>query len=191
MAAVVEKIGVVKLKPRRVPPYESLVRSIIYQQLSGRAAETIFNRFKGLFGGHEFPPAELLMRAEIEVLRGAGLSRAKAAYIKEVAAKSLLGEIPTLEECDSLTDEEILARLTTIKGVGRWTAQMLLIFNLGKPDVLPIHDLGVRRGFQVAYRKRTLPKPEHLEKIGKRWSPHRTTASLLLWRMADFGKEGE
>jgi DNA-3-methyladenine glycosylase II len=191
MAKIVERIGPVKLKPRRLPPYESLVSAIIHQQLSGHAAAAILARFKSAFGADGFPHAELVAKADVEMLRGAGLSRAKAAYIKDIAGKSLAGEIPRLEECDDLSDAELVARLTTIKGVGRWTVEMLLIFNLGKPDVLPVHDLGVRRGFQLAYGKRKLPEPEKLEEFGKRWGPFRTTASLLLWRIADALKNGE
>ena len=191
MARIVDRVGMVKLKPRRLPPYESIVHAIIHQQLSGQAAASILARFKTAFGAGGYPPADVVAGIDVETLRGAGLSRAKAAYVKDVAGKSLAGAIPTLEKCDSLTDAELIARLTSIKGVGRWTVEMLLIFNLGKPDVLPIHDLGVRRGFQRAYGKRALPEPKQLEKFGKQWGPFRTTASLLLWRAADFPKDGQ
>ena len=121
-----------------------------------------------------------------ERLRSAGLSRPKASYVLGIAHKAVDGHIPTLDECDGTTDAEIVERLTSIKGVGHWTAVMLLIFNLGRPDVLPVDDLGVRKGFQFAYGKRKLPEPEQFARYGVRWAPHRTTAALYLWRAADF-----
>jgi 3-methyladenine DNA glycosylase/8-oxoguanine DNA glycosylase len=130
-------------------------------------------------------------QADLDSLRGAGLSRAKATYIKGLALLSLQGGVPSLEQCKCLTDGEIIAQLTAIKGVGRWTAEMFLIFNLGRPDVLPVHDLGVRRGFQRAFEKRQLPTPAHLERVGRRWAPYRTMAALYLWKTADFLKDDD
>ena len=186
MAELSKRLGPVRLKPRRLPPFQSLAHAIIHQQLSGQAAGTILGRFQALFDGSRFPRPEDVIQADVERLRTAGLSRQKATYIRDLAQKTLDGAVPSLKECDRLTDAEIVARLTSIKGVGRWTVEMLLIFNLGRPDILTVHDLGVRRGFQVAYRKRSIPEPEQLERYGRRWMPYRTTAAWYLWRAADF-----
>jgi DNA-3-methyladenine glycosylase II len=186
MARVIDRVGAPKLSPRRLPPFQSLTHAIVYQQLSGKAAGTILGRFRALFAGDGFPTPAAVLEATPEQLRSAGLSRPKAGYVLGLAQKAVEGDIPTLDECDGLTDAEIMERLTSIKGVGRWTAEMLLIFNLGRPDVLPVHDLGVRKGFQFAYRKRKLPEPEQLARYGTRWAPHRTTAAWYLWRAADF-----
>jgi DNA-3-methyladenine glycosylase II len=185
MARLIERIGPAKLRPRRLPPFQSLVHAIIHQQLNGKAAGTILGRFLALFGGDGFPAPEAVLNHSPERLRSAGLSRPKTSYVLGIAQKAMDGHIPTLDECDRMTDAEILERLTSIKGVGRWTAEMLLIFNLGRPDVLPVHDLGVRKGFQVAYAKRKLPEPDQLARYGARWAPYRTTAACYLWRAAD------
>ncbi len=186
MAGLIDRVGPVKLRPRRLPPFQSLVHAIIHQQLSRQAAGTILGRFRALFGDDGFPIPEAVLKVSPERLRSAGLSRPKASYVLGIAQKAVDGHIPTLDECDRMTDAEIVARLTSIKGVGRWTADMLLIFNLGRPDVLPVHDLGVRKGFQFAYGKRKLPEPEQLARYGLRWSPYRTAAAWYLWRAADF-----
>lgn len=180
-----KRIGPIKHKPKLLPPFQSLVQAIIYQQLSTKAAGTILKRFLHLFKDDDFPEPAQVMEMDAATLRATGLSRGKTAYIIDTARKSLLGEIPSLEECDHLTDETIIERLITIKGVGRWTAEMFLIFNLGRPDVLPVHDLGIRRGYQIAYRKRKLPEPGKLQRIGLKWTPHRTTVALYLWRNVD------
>jgi DNA-3-methyladenine glycosylase II len=185
MAELIEKFGPIPLRPRRQPTFQSLTRAIVFQQLSGKAAETILGRFIGLFGDLPFPEPEHVLAMTVDQLRAAGLSRPKAAYILGLAEHAAAGALPTLEACKTMTDAEILGALTSIKGIGRWTAEMLLIFNLGRADILPIHDLGVRRGFQRAYRKRSMPLPEQLDQFGLRWSPHRTTAARYLWRAAD------
>jgi DNA-3-methyladenine glycosylase II len=185
MSGLIEKVGLIRLRPRRLPPFQSLTRSIIHQQLSGAAASTICERFERLFPDGQFPAPSHVAKTSVERLRSAGLSRPKAAYIIDLAKRSDAGEIPSVTECDSLTDEEIAASLTKIKGIGRWTVDMFLIFNLGRPDVLPVGDLGVRRGFQIAYARRGLPTPEQLSKHGGRWSPHRSHAACYLWRAAD------
>jgi len=191
MAGIIERVGPIRHKPRRLPPFESLAQAIVYQQLSGKAAGTIFSRFLALFGTGDFPAPGDVLRLDCEMLRTAGLSRPKAGYILDLAQKACDGLLPSLDECDAMTDQEIVARLTAVKGVGRWTADMLLIFNLGRPDVLPVHDLGVRRGFQIAHRKRKMPEPEALARHGKRWSPHRTAAALYLWRAVDLPGDSE
>ena len=186
MAGLIDRIGPVKLCPRRLPPFQSLTHAVIHQQLSGQAAGTILGRFRALFGDDGFTTPEAVLKASPERLRSAGLSRPKASYVLGIAQKAVNGHIPTLDECDRMTDVEIMERLTSIKGIGRWTAEMLLIFNLGRPDVLPVDDLGVRKGFQFAYSKRKLPEPEQLANYGLRWSPYRTAAAWYLWRAADF-----
>jgi DNA-3-methyladenine glycosylase II len=185
LARLTEKIGPVSLKARRVAVFQSLVQAVVYQQLSGKAAGTIFNRFKGLFSDGRFPSAEQVLAMPPERLRSAGLSRPKVSYVRGIAAKAASESLPTLEQCDGLADAEIVERLTEMKGVGRWTVEMFLIFNLGRLDVLPVHDLGVRRGFQIAYAKRKMPEPEQLERLGAKWSPYRTVASWYLWRAVD------
>ena len=185
MARVIDRIGVIRHRPRRLPPFDSLVRAIIYQQLSGKAAGTILGRFLALFKCDEFPSPDSVLEMAPETFRAAGLSRPKVAYILGLAEKAKAGLVPSLAECDEMTDADIVARLTAIKGVGRWTVEMFLIFNLGRPDVLPALDLGVRRGFQKTHGKRKMPEPEHLARHGKRWAPHRTAAALYLWRAAD------
>ena len=190
MAKLIARFGPTDLKPRRLLPFQALAKAIIYQQLSGAAADTILKRFRGLFTVKTFPTPAQVMQLDVDRLRTAGLSRPKANYIRDLAQKTSDGVVPTLRECDRLTDAELVERLTCIKGVGRWTVEMLLIFNLGRPDVLPVHDLGVRRGYQVAYRKRTEPTPEQLERYGLRWSPQRSTAAWYLWRAADGLADG-
>lgn len=188
---LIEKFGPVAIDARSIPPVQSLIHAIAHQQLTGKAANTILRRFQALFGNGHFPTPEEVLEVNLERICSVGFSKAKASYVHNVARHAVQGLIPTLKECQSLSDFEILSSLTKIKGVGRWTAEIFLMFNLGRPDVLPVHDFGVRKGFQIAYRKRKLPTPEHLEKYGKRWSPHRTTASLYLYRAADFLKDGE
>jgi len=185
MSGLIERIGPIRSRPRRLPPFQSLAHAIIHQQLNSIAAGTILDRFKRLFPDDEFPAPGRVAKASVDRLRTAGLSRPKAAYIIDLAKRCNAGLIPSLGECDPLPDEEIIARLTEIKGIGRWTVEMFLIFNLGRPDVLPVDDLCVRRGFQAAYQKRTPPTPEQLAKYGSRWAPHRTLAARYLWRAAD------
>ena len=181
----IERVGPIKHKPRRLSCFESLVRAITNQQLSGRAAETIFGRFRSLFPNCDFPSAREVFGTDAETLRRVGLSRPKAAYIRDLASRILAGAVPELDEVDTLTDAEIVSCLTEIKGIGRWTVEMLLIFNLGRPDVLPIHDLSIRKGFKIVFNKRKLPEPLAIERHGERWRPYRTTASLYLWRACE------
>ena len=185
LAKLMERIGPVPVKARRLPPFQSLAQSIIYQQLSGKAAGTIFERFKALFGGEGFPSPQQVLAVDQARLRSAGLSGSKARYVQGLAERAASGWLPSLEACDRLRDAELIELLTEIKGVGRWTVEMFLIFNLGRPDVLPVHDLGVRRGFQIAYGKRKMPEPEQLERFGVKWQPHRTIAARYFWRAAD------
>jgi len=163
-------------------PYEALMEAIVYQQLHGKAAATILQRVKDRAGGGEFPtPAQIAAAADTE-LRGAGLSRQKIAAIRDLAQKALEGVVPAMSEVELLSDEEIVTRLTTVRGVGVWTVHMFLIFRLGRPDVLPTLDYGVQQGFKLAYRKRKLPNPKELLAFGERWRPYRSVASWYLWQ---------
>lgn len=191
LARIMEGIGPLMLRPRLRSPFESLVHAIIHQQLSGRAASTILLRFRNLYQCDGFPDPAAVVATQGDALRSAGLSSKKVSYIRDVAERCMDGTLPSLDDCGTLSDAELVERLMLAKGVGLWTAQMLLIFNLGRPDILPVHDLGIRRGFQIAYRRRTLPEARQLERRGQRWAPYRTTAALYLWRTADFLKDGE
>lgn len=186
MAKLIRQVGGCTLVPEtRGTPFQALVKSVAYQQLNGTAAATIFGRVKALYPGKRFPAAEDLLATPDELLRGAGLSRAKVAAIKDIAAKSLTKVVPDSRSIKKMSDDEIVERVTTIRGVGPWTAHMLLIFTLGRPDVLPATDFGVRKGFAVTYGLDDLPKPDDLLKHGEIWRPHRTTAAWYLWRAAD------
>ena len=183
MSVLIEKIGPIRLHPRRLSPFQSLTHAIIHQQLNGNAAGTILERFKRLFPDDEFPTCGQVAKSSVDRLRTAGLSRPKAAYIIDLAKRCTAGLIPSVNDCDTLKDEEIIAKLTEIKGIGRWTVEMFLIFNLGRPDVLPVHDLGVRRGFQIAP---DLVQGPCLCVIALRWerdSNLTTSGALLGWTL--------
>ncbi len=189
LAAVMRRVGPCPLQPRRqVAPWQALVRSIAYQQLNGTAAETIFNRFLALFPDETFPSPEQILAAPEEKMRAAGLSRAKTAAIKDIAVKTAAGLVPDRKGMKRLSDAEIIARLTVIRGVGPWTVEMLLMFTLGRPDVLPATDYGVRCGFQLVYGLNELPLPKDILAHGERWRPYRTVASWYLWRAVDLAK---
>ena len=163
-------------------PYEALLQSIAYQSISGKAAATIFGRIKALGGNGRAPtPAEML-KLRKSVLRKAGLSGAKILAMKDLARKTLAGVVPTLELAHEMSDEELVERLVSVRGIGVWSVEMFLIFRLGRPDVLPIHDLGVRKGWSITYGKRRMPKPKELLAFGERWRPYRTVASWYMWR---------
>jgi DNA-3-methyladenine glycosylase II len=184
MAQVIERVGSYKGWPATGGThFDAVARSIVFQQLSGKAASTIHGRFQGLYGGRTPLPAELAATSD-EQLRAVGLSRQKSAYLKDLGARVASGEVP-IETLHELTDDEVIAALTQVKGIGRWTAQMFMMFRLGRPDVLPDLDLGVQKGIQRAYRLRKLPAPERVKKIGAKWAPYRTVASWYLWRLLD------
>ena len=166
--------------------FVALAESIVHQQLNGRAAATIFARVRALFrNAHQGPTPEQIQRAPEAKLRGAGLSQAKALSLKDLAARALSGEVPTLAEANRLSDDELIQRLTHVRGIGRWTVEMLLIFRLGRPDVLPADDFGIRKGFSIAFKKRTMPAPKDVLARGAKWAPYRTVASWYLWRATD------
>jgi DNA-3-methyladenine glycosylase II len=169
-------------------PYEALLESIAYQSISGKAAATIFGRIKVLSGNGRAPAPEQMLKLRKHVLRKAGLSGAKVLAMKDLAQKTIDGVVPTLEQAEKLSDEELVERLVSVRGIGAWTVEMFLIFRLGRPDVLPIHDLGVKKGWSVTYGKKYMPKPKELLKFGERWRPYRTVASWYMWRA--FEKAG-
>lgn len=161
--------------------FEALGRSIVYQQLSGRAAAAIHRKYAALFPDH-VPSPERLAKLSDKALRGAGLSASKLAAIRDLAKKTLDGEVPTLAKMNAMDDDAIVEALTKVRGIGPWTVHMLLIFRLGRPDVLPVLDYGVRKGFAKTYKKRDLPAPKALEKHAEKWRPWRSVASWFMWR---------
>jgi DNA-3-methyladenine glycosylase II len=190
LARLIKKVGPCRLAPAtRRTPYQALVRSVTFQQLNGKAAETILGRVLALFPGKKFPDPEDLLATPDEHLRAAGLSRNKTAAVKDLAAQTLAGVVPDSRTIRKLSNEEILERLLTVRGVGPWTVEMLLMFTLGREDVLPVTDFGVRKGFALTYGLKELPSPKELLAHGERWRPHRTTASWYLWRAVDLAND--
>jgi DNA-3-methyladenine glycosylase II len=190
MRRLIREHGKCALVPeKRRSPFQSLVQAVAHQQLHGAAANTILRRFIKLFPGRRFPRPEDLAKVTDGQLRGCGFSAAKVASIRDIAAKTLSGIVPTSRQIARLADDEIIARLTEVRGVGRWTVEMLLIFQLGRPDVLPADDFGVRTGFRNAYKKRDLPTVKELLAFGEGWRPHRTTAAWYLWCAADAARK--
>jgi DNA-3-methyladenine glycosylase II len=189
LATVIDRVGPCRLEQRREGThFDALVRSIVYQQLSGKAASTILGRVHELYGGRSPTPTELLATSD-ESLRTAGLSRQKLSYLKDLAAKVESGVVPlAADTIDHLGDEEIIERLVQVKGIGRWTVHMFLIFRLGRPDVLPELDLGIQNAIRRAYRLRKQPKPKDVLRIGKSWTPHASVASWYLWRSLEGQK---
>ena len=163
-------------------PYEALLESIAYQSISGKAAATIFGRIKALSCDGRPPSPQQLLKLRKPALREAGLSGAKILAMKDLARKTIEGIVPSRDQASKLSDEELVERLTSVRGIGTWTVEMFLIFNLGRPDVLPIHDLGVKKGWAVTYGKKRMPKPKELLAFGERWRPYRTVASWYMWR---------
>jgi DNA-3-methyladenine glycosylase II len=190
MKKLIARIGACQLEPEtKRSPFQSLVQAVAHQQLNGTAANTILTRFIKLFPKRKFPKPEDLADVTDEQIRACGFSFSKIAAIRDIAAKTLDGTIPSSRKIEKMSDEEIIERLTAARGMGRWTVEMLLIFQLGRADVLPVDDFGVRNGFRIAYKKRAMPKPKMLLKFGKRWRPHGTTAAWYLWRAADAAKK--
>ena len=187
LARLIKKVGPCTMKIRnRRTPFVALVSAVTYQQLNGTAAETILKRFLALYPGKRFPTPEDVLATPEELMRAAGLSRAKTAAIKDIAAKTVEGIVPTSREIIRLTNEEIVERLTSVRGVGPWTVEMLLMFTLGRLDVLPATDYGVRKGFAVTFGWKDLPTPKELLAYGERWRPHRSTAAWYLWRALEL-----
>ncbi|HEV2296906.1 MAG TPA: hypothetical protein VGR72_00120 [Candidatus Acidoferrales bacterium] len=163
-------------------PYEALLEAIVYQSISGKAAETIFGRVKALSANGRCPTPEEILRIDRRKLRKAGLSGAKTAAVRDLAQRTIEGIVPTLRQAQEMSDKELVERLDSVRGVGAWTVEMFLIFRLGRPDVLPIHDYGVQKGFALTYGKKEIPKPRELAAFGERWRPYRTVAAWYMWR---------
>ncbi len=189
MAALRARIGPCRIGvAREREPYEALVRAIAHQQLHGRAAELILGRFAALYPGVAFPSPELVLATEEAALRGCGFSGGKGAAIRDIARHAERGVVPTRRAAARLDDATLIERLSAIRGVGRWTVEMLLIFTLGRPDVLPVDDFGVREGFRILHGLGAQPKPRALAEHGAMWAPYRSTAAWYLWRAADEHK---
>lgn len=173
------------------PPFETLARAIAHQQLNGVVAERILARFVAGCGGGAFPTPEQVLAASDADLRAAGFSLAKIAALRDLATKTRSGVVPAREVLETLSDDEIVERLTTVRGIGRWTVEMLLMFQMARPDVLPVDDFGVRAGFQKAYGLRKPPKPRALAAYGERWRPYRSVAAWYMWRAIELAKAGK
>jgi 3-methyladenine DNA glycosylase/8-oxoguanine DNA glycosylase len=194
LAALIDRIGAFTMEINLTHDlFMALARAIAYQQLHGKAAATIFKRVGDLFprSGEGRFTAKDIMRCSDEKLRGAGLSQNKMLALRDLAAKTLDGTLPELQALHALDDETIIERVSSVRGIGRWTVEMLLIFHLGRPDVLPVDDFGVRKGYMLTYKMRDMPTPKQLKKLGERWAPYRSVASRYLWRAADQAKEGK
>lgn len=188
MATLCQRVGACRLVVDRTrEPYEALIRAIAHQQLHGRAAEMILGRFVALYAG-TFPTPEQVLGTEETALRACGFSGGKIAAIRDIARHTVGGGVPTRQAAARLDNEALIKRLTAIRGVGRWTVEMLLMFSLGRPDVLPVDDFGVREGYRLLHGLETQPKPKELAAIGAAWAPFRSTAAWYLWRAADAAK---
>ena len=168
-----------------VLPFEALAESIAYQQLSGKAAATIWKRVRALYPAKKRLDPHLVLKTPDRKLRAAGLSRSKVAAIKDLAAKTIDGTVPSARALARMSDEEIIERLISVRGIGRWTVEMLLLFDLARPDVWPVHDYGVQKGFAKTFGRRKLPKPKQLMKLGEKFRPHRSVAAWYFWRALD------
>ncbi len=184
LGAIISRVGpfAMQLKSSR-SLFGALAEAIVYQQLSNKAAATIYGRVEALFprATDGFTPRHIL-KADDDSLRGCGLSRAKVLAVQDLARRVQAGKLPTLEECEALADDQLVERLVTVRGIGRWSAEMFLMFRLGRPDVLPLDDYSLRKAYAKAFGKRALPSPQALAKHGEKWRPYRTVASWYLWR---------
>ncbi|HEU4630512.1 MAG TPA: DNA-3-methyladenine glycosylase [Gemmatimonadaceae bacterium] len=184
LRVVIERVGPCRFAPRAEGThFDALVRAILYQQLSGKAAATIHGRVRDHFGGRDPLPEELLATPD-EAVRACGVSRQKLGYLRSLAEHVAAGALP-LDRVETMADDAIIDALVDVKGIGRWSAQMFLMFRLGRPDVLPELDLGVQKGIQLAYGLRTLPTPKRVREIGARWAPYRSVGSWYMWRLLD------
>ena len=189
MRRLLERIGPFQMEVRPTPSvFAALAQAVVYQQLHGKAAATIFDRLCKLFPRPSAGPTPAgLMRLDDETLRAAGLSRNKTLALRDLAEKSLAKQIPTITQAAKLDNDTLIEQLTAVRGIGRWTVEMLLMFRLGRPDVLPVDDFGIRKGYALAFGKKEMPTPRELARYGERWAPYRTVASWYLWRAADIG----
>ncbi len=186
LAALIQRVGPYALELHETSSlFEAMLRSIVYQQLHGKAAASILARVRAELERHGGVTAAASVRASDEVLRAAGLSRNKLLAIRDLATRCLDGTVPTFAEAHELPDDELIARLTSVRGIGPWTVHMLMIFHLGRPDVMPTGDFAIRLAFKKLYRKRKDPKPDLIVKHARRWQPYRSVASWYLWRSLD------
>jgi DNA-3-methyladenine glycosylase II len=191
LGGLIRAVGPLRLEaPSDCEPFQTLAQAIAHQQLNGTAANTILARLIERCGQGTFPTPAQVLAAPVELLRAAGFSFAKVAALKDLAGKALAAVVPDRRVLDALDDEAIVARLTQVRGVGRWTVEMLLIFQLARPDVLPVDDFGVRSGFRAAYGLRKLPHPKALAVWGERWKPFRSAAAWYLWRALELERAG-
>ena len=189
LGQLIKKVGGLDIDPpARLNPFEALLRSIVYQQLSGKAASTIHGRVKALFPSRTINPADVITMPD-DTLRSAGMSRAKVAAVKDLAQKTGDGLVPSGAQLRKMSDEEIVARLTQVRGIGEWTVQMVLMFQLGRPDVLPVKDLGVRKGFMITYNLNDMPIEKEMAAYCECWRPFRSVASWYMWRAVDLENE--
>jgi DNA-3-methyladenine glycosylase II len=191
LAKWMDKVGPLPADPRwrkAFDPVDALARAILYQQLSGKAAATIVGRVEAAIGSNRFH-CDTLARIDDAGLRACGVSGNKTLALRDLAAREARGEIPTLRQMATLDNEAIIAALVPIRGIGRWTVEMMLMFRLGRPDVLPVDDLGIRKGAQLVDRLDEMPAPKALLERGERWGPYRTYASLYLWRIVDVASK--
>ena len=187
LGPLMRRVGAQRLEIRALnDPFQSLIRSIVYQQLSGKAASTILGRMLALYPGARFPTPAELAATPVERLRSAGLSASKTRALHDLAHKTELGVIPSLARLHRLRDEEIIERLTSVYGIGQWSVEMMLMFRLGRADVLPVDDLGVRKGFSLTYRRKALVTPSELTAYAERWRPYRSVASWLMYRAVEL-----
>ena len=190
MAALIARSLPYNVKPAlSIRPFDALAESIAYQQLSGKAAATIFGRVRALYPRRKYLDPEKTLATPNEAFRAAGLSRDKIAALKDLAAKTIDGTVPSPRAIIRMSDEEIIGRLITVRGIGRWTVEMLLLFDLGRPDVWPVDDYGVRKGFAKTFGRRKLPTPKELMKFGEKWRPYRSVAAWYFWRALDAPKK--
>lgn len=188
LAAIIDTVGPFRMELKHSRSlFGALAEAIVYQQLSNKAAATIYGRVEALYpdAPDGFTPRHILKTPD-EALRGCGLSRAKVLAVQDLARRVEEGELPTLDEAQAIPDSELIERLVTVRGIGRWSAEMFLMFRLGRPDVLPLDDYSLRKAYAKAFRKRALPSPKALERAGQKWRPYRTVASWYLWRVLDL-----
>jgi 3-methyladenine DNA glycosylase/8-oxoguanine DNA glycosylase len=186
LARVIESVGPCRIELRTAGShFQALTRSIVYQQLSGKAAGTILARFNALYPGGE-PSPEAVLEMSDEALRGVGLSRQKIGYMRDLSVKVATGALP-LDQVEHMADDDLIAHLVQVRGIGRWTAQMFLMFRLGRQNVLPELDLGIQNAIKRAYRMRKRPTPKRVKQVGGKWAPHSTVACWYLWRSLDSG----
>lgn len=187
LGALIARVGPYGLRPRPTQSlFAAVARAIVYQQLSGAAAATILGRVQAIYAPKRFPTPRDILATPPERLRAAGLSAAKTAALRDLAARSLDGTVPTMRQVRLMGDEEVVERLIQVRGVGRWTAEMLLMFRLGRADVLPVSDLGIRKGFALTFGSRSLPAAVTIERRARRWRPYRSVACWYLWRALEL-----